>query len=184
MFDTENTQADPFLKTHLNDCYQCGKCTGGCPVASRMDYMPNQVVRMVQSGKTRKAIESEAIWQCVYCQTCSARCPKNVDCAGLMDALRRLAVQHAATAPSHRRTLLFHKAFLRSVRRNGRLNELELAGTFKATAFINDLNIPFLFRDAMLAPQLKARGKFHISGEKVRDRDIVSRIFDRCLPGN
>jgi heterodisulfide reductase subunit C len=166
---------------NAGDCYQCGKCTAGCPVADRMDLMPNQIVRLVQLGQVEKAAGSHAIWECVSCHTCTARCPKSVDCAGLMDSLRQLSVERAAPAPGQSRTVLFQKAFLRNIRRNGRLNELELVGAFKTSAFLQDLEIPFLFRNAMLAPRLGMRGKLKLNGAKVRDRELVERIFDRCL---
>jgi heterodisulfide reductase subunit C2 len=165
----------------VDDCYQCGKCTAGCPVAGRMDLMPNQIVRLTQLGQVDRAAAASAIWECVSCQTCTARCPKSVDCAGVMDWLRQLSVERAMPAPAGNRTILFQKAFLRNIRRNGRLNELELVGAFKTSAFLQDLEIPFLFKDAMLAPRMTWRGKLKLNGVKVRDREVVGRIFEHCL---
>ncbi len=175
--------AYPLTASHdLNpeDCYQCGKCTAGCPVADRMDLMPNQIIRLVQLGQSAKAAASEAIWECVSCQTCTTRCPKSVDCSSVVDMLRQQSIEQA-TAAVQNRTVLFQKAFLNNIRRNGRLNELELVGTFKTSAFLEDLAIPFLFKDAMLAPRMGMRGKLKLNGAKVRDRELVSRIFGRCL---
>jgi len=166
---------------NADDCYQCGKCTAGCPVADRMDLMPNQIVRLVQLGHMAKAASSESIWECVSCQTCTTRCPKSVDCAGIMDMLRQYSVEQASNSASQNRTVLFQKAFLANIRRNGRLNELELVGAFKTSAFLEDLAIPFLFKDAMLAPRMSVRGKLKLNGAKVQDRELVSRIFGRCL---
>lgn len=166
---------------NLENCYQCGKCTAGCPMAERMDVVPNQLVRLAQLGLIEKARRTDAIWQCVSCQTCSARCPKSVDCAGVIDALRQLSFEKGDAAPAHRRTMLFQQAFLQNIRRNGRLNELELVGVFKTKAFLNDLSIPFLFKDAMLAPRMQGKGKLHLTGERVKDGGVVERIFDRCL---
>lgn len=146
-----------------------------------MDRVPNQIVRLVQVGRTDAAIRTRAIWDCVSCQTCTTRCPKSVDCAAVMDALRQISFESGVAATPARRTLLFQKAFLQNVRRNGRLNELELIAVFKTTAFLGDLNVPLLFKDAMLAPKMRARGKLHLVGEKVRDRRVVDRIFARCL---
>jgi heterodisulfide reductase subunit C2 len=146
-----------------------------------MDLAPNQVIRIAQLGQIEKVMRTEAIWLCVSCQTCSARCPKEVDCAGFMDGMRQMAAEQAATSPAQVRTVLFQKAFLRNIRRNGRLNELELVGVFKTSAFFADLQVPLLFKDVMLAPRLGALQKLHLQGEKVRDRDVVGRIFDRCL---
>ncbi len=166
---------------NIENCYQCGKCTAGCPMAERMDLAPNQIVRLVQLGQTAKATASDAVWTCISCQTCSTRCPKSVEIAGLMDRLRQLSVESATTSPAQQRTVLFQKAFLRNIRRNGRLNELELIGTFKTSAFLNDLEIPFLFKGAGLAPRMRARGKLKLNGARVRDREVVDRIFERCM---
>jgi heterodisulfide reductase subunit C len=70
-----NTHSSPLsivnelAHTRVQDCYQCGKCTAGCPAAQRMDLSPNQLVRLVQAGQLERALRSEAIWQCVSCQT-------------------------------------------------------------------------------------------------------------------
>jgi heterodisulfide reductase subunit C len=74
-------------------CYQCGKCTAGCPLASTMDLMPNQILRLIQVGEHEQALRSHTIWQCASCLTCAARCPKEVDPARVMDALRTLLMR-------------------------------------------------------------------------------------------
>lgn len=174
---------EELARTNVRDCYQCGKCSAGCPMADHMELLPNQLIRLVQLDRVEKAMRSPAIWQCVSCQTCSARCPKSVDCTAVLDALRQLAAEHDAAPASQRRTLIFQQAFLENIRRNGRLAELELVGEFKTRSFWNDMNVPMLFKDAMLAPRMLKRGKLHLRGEKVRDRGIVRRIFQRCQDG-
>jgi heterodisulfide reductase subunit C len=74
-------------------CYQCGKCTAGCPLASAMDLMPNQILRLLQLGEHERVLQSRTIWQCASCLTCAARCPKDVDPARVMDALRTLLMR-------------------------------------------------------------------------------------------
>jgi heterodisulfide reductase subunit C len=150
-------------------------------MAYAMEIMPNQLVRLVQLGRIDKAMRADAVWQCVSCMTCTTRCPKSVNCAGVLDALRQLSVEHDAVSPQQRRTVVFQRAFLDNIRRNGRLCELEMVGTFKTKAFLGDLNIPLLLKDALLAPQMMKRGKFHLLGQHVRDRGLVERIFERCM---
>jgi len=172
---------DAFTGTDIENCYQCGKCTAGCPVAETMDVMPNQLIRWVQAGHLDKALRCGTIWYCVSCQTCTARCPKSVDCAAVMDVLRQLAAQQGIAAPQQQRILAFQRAFLDNVRRNGRLNEVELIAEFKTRAFLKDFNVPLLMKDSLLAPKLMQRSKFHVVGEKVKDRGVVKRIFERCM---
>lgn len=177
---SQSLEVQTLAHTDLAECYQCGKCTAGCPVSSHMDLAPNQVVRLLQLDQADTALRSEAIWECVSCQTCSTRCPKNVDCAAIMDALRETALALGTVAASKRTVVAFQKAFLRDIRHNGRLCELELIARFKTDVMFHTGRLAFLFKDATLAPQLTARKKLHLISEKARDRGVVDRIFARC----
>jgi heterodisulfide reductase subunit C2 len=161
-------------------CYQCGKCSAGCPMAEQMDLLPNQLVRLVQLGHFDRVLRSEAIWKCVSCMTCSTRCPKSVDCAGVMDSLREMAVEQRKASKKRLRTVLFQQAFLDNIRRNGRLSEVGLIGAFKAGAFFKDGSVLELMNGAMLAPALMKRKKFRLRSERVKDRGVVDRIFGKC----
>ncbi len=83
-------------------CYQCGNCSAGCPAASAMDLLPNQIIRLLQLGRVEEALSAKAIWYCATCLTCEARCPKGIDIARLTEALRTLAlekgIQHVEVA--------------------------------------------------------------------------------------
>ncbi len=68
-------------------CYQCGKCSAGCPVAFSMDVLPSQVIRMAQLG-LEEVLDTQTIWTCAACLTCVARCPKEIDLPRIMEALR------------------------------------------------------------------------------------------------
>lgn len=74
-------------------CYQCGKCSAGCPMVTLMDMLPNQIIRLVQLGQIDDALSSKTIWLCASCFSCSARCPKGVDLAKVMEALRLLLLR-------------------------------------------------------------------------------------------
>jgi len=149
-------------------------------VADKMDVVPNQILRLVQANLLEKARNCLAIWTCLACQTCTARCPQDVDCAGVIDAVRHQAVAKGIVPEKQQRVFLFQRAFLDNVRKNGRVSEVELIAQFKRQAFFKDFNVPLAMKDALLAPKLMQRGKFHLVGEKVRDRGVVQRIFDKC----
>lgn len=72
-------------------CYQCGKCSAGCPIAEEMDILPNQIMRWVQIGRRKKVLNSKTVWFCSSCLQCAAKCPKGIDVAKVMDTLRDMA---------------------------------------------------------------------------------------------
>ncbi len=81
----------------LLDCNQCGKCSAGCPMASAMDLLPNQVIRMAQLGQ-EEVLKSRTIWLCASCLTCESRCPRGVDLSRVMDALRLIVLRSGTPA--------------------------------------------------------------------------------------
>jgi heterodisulfide reductase subunit C len=69
-------------------CYQCGRCSAGCPFAFEMDLLPNQIIRLVQMGLQEEVAKSKTLYLCASCFTCQARCPKGIDIARVMEAIR------------------------------------------------------------------------------------------------
>ena len=106
-----------------NLCYQCGKCSAGCPIREYMDVSPNQVVRLVQLGLLEEALKTKTIWLCAGCLTCTTRCPKEFELAKFMDAMREIAMRHGIK-PTEKNLLRFHKSFLRQIKNTGRAFEL------------------------------------------------------------
>jgi heterodisulfide reductase subunit C2 len=76
------------------DCYQCGKCSAGCPVADKMSIMPHLIIRRLQRGQYEKIIKEPAIWNCLSCMTCWSRCPKKVNLCYIIRALRFIALEN------------------------------------------------------------------------------------------
>ena len=150
-------------------CYQCGKCTAGCPVATDMDITPNRVMRLLQINGRDQVLSSSTIWLCLSCETCSTRCPVDIDIAKVMDTLRKVSVA-AGYASSQKAITDFHRLFLDSVRRYGRLDELELSVK-------NNLAAGKPFRDMGLAVNLVQKGKINLRGGRVQDRDGIKKIF-------
>ncbi len=132
------TSSTPTLATEIEaatginpaTCYQCGKCSAGCPMASESDLRPHQVMRRVMYGSRERALQDESIWLCLTCETCSARCPNGCDPARVIDALREIAIE-AGMAQMPRTIDAFHKTFLEQIRTNGRLHEMGLVMDYK-----------------------------------------------------
>jgi heterodisulfide reductase subunit C len=77
----------------LSRCYQCGNCTGSCPVSYAMDVPVSQVIRMVQLGQEEAVLQTNSMWLCVSCLQCQSRCPKCLDPSKVMEGLRRLSLR-------------------------------------------------------------------------------------------
>lgn len=75
---------------NLMACYQCGKCSAGCPMAAYMDVLPNQIIRLAQLGSEEELLQSKAIWMCASCLACNTRCPKGVHIAEVIESLRQI----------------------------------------------------------------------------------------------
>jgi len=73
-------------------CFQCGACSSGCPMTEEMDMLPSKIVRMVRLGM-EEALDSETIWVCSTCFNCEVRCPRGIDIANVMEALRQLVLR-------------------------------------------------------------------------------------------
>ena len=159
----------------LQRCYHCRKCTAGCPVAVAMDYKPNAVVRMVQQGQRQQVLESSAIWMCLSCETCTTRCPNEVDIARMMDALREIALTSRARV-AEKKVVAFHEAFLASIRRDGRVNPTLMACQYK-------LKSGDLFSDVGIGLSMFAKGKLPLMTPKTGEVKEVRKLFDRPKNG-
>ena len=156
-------------------CYQCRKCTAGCPVAGRADIKPHELVRMVQLGQSDTALACQAIWECTSCQTCITRCPQKVDIAALNDLLRRMSresgkVVAGTTVPA------FNDIFLGTVRRLGRMYEMGLMVTFK-------LRTLKLLADVNKFPMMLWKRKLSILPTLVRGGAQRKRMFEQTKRG-
>jgi len=123
-------------------CYQCGKCATGCPVAYEMDLTPTQLIHAIQLGLTDMVYNSKTMWLCASCQTCSTRCPQDVDIAEVLDTVKIL-MQHDKKKPQLPNVLKFNKRFLGNLKWFGRLYELGMIAMLKLSTrkFTQDMSM-------------------------------------------
>lgn len=160
-------------------CYQCGKCSAGCPLSSEMDNPPSQILRMLQLEIPEledRALRSYSIWLCLTCEMCIARCPQEVDIPKIMDFLRGESLRQKKSNPAARDIISFHRSFLDSIKHTGRLFEMGTIADYK-------IRSAHFFQDILTAPKLFFRGKLPLFPHFIKGVSIISKIFEKSLTG-
>jgi len=155
----------------VNRCYQCLKCSAGCPMSSAMDYPPSQIMRMVQLGQEDILLTSSAIWFCLTCNTCSIRCPNDIDIALVIDTLRERALQKGIL-PAYERVPLFHQYFLDSVKKRGRTFEGEFLALYQ-------LKTGQILGSVGLGIRMFLKGRMGLIPESVENKAAFQEIYRR-----
>jgi heterodisulfide reductase subunit C len=153
----------------VHACFQCGRCSAGCPVADYFDLQVMEVVRLASYGMEDILLGSRTIWLCAACETCATRCPNEIEIAGLMDVLRSLALKKGIT-PAEPRVPLLHKSFLDSIRHWGRAYEIGMIAGYK-------LRSGDLVGDMKLGMQMFTKGKLKLLPHSIKGREDIRQIF-------
>jgi len=159
-------------------CYQCRKCSSGCPVAFAMDYPPDVILHMVHLGLRDRVLSSRTIWVCLSCETCTTRCPNDIDIAGVMDALRQIALREGRVAPAVREIPKFYQAFLGSIKAGGRVHEVRMLAMYMLrTNLLAKFLSGELLEQARLGWGMLRRGKLKLRPKRIRQTQEIKKLF-------
>lgn len=78
---------------NLKLCYQCGLCSGSCPMSPKMDLSPRQIIELARLGLEEEIANSRSVWICASCLACTVNCPRGFDLSKLMEAIRLLTLR-------------------------------------------------------------------------------------------
>ena len=154
----------------LAKCYQCGKCSAGCPVGFAMEMLPDKVMRYLQLGIKDEILDSQTPWLCASCEQCATRCPQEVEIPRVMEAIRIIAVREGKK--TGKKVALFNNLFLAVIRWFGRSYEPGLMG------FYNLLSGQFL-KDAKNAVILIAKGKIAFIPKPSKSVTQVQKMIEQ-----
>jgi heterodisulfide reductase subunit C2 len=157
---------------NLNGCYQCKKCSMGCPVADRTESPPSEIIRRLQLGAGDELLQTDLIWTCLSCETCYARCPNRINFTAVIDVLKSLAVEKGVARPEGDAPL-FNRVFLDTVKSYGRAYDLKAIAVYK-------LGTGTLKQDMDKFPAMLKKGKMAILPPSGADKETVRRIFKKA----
>ncbi len=161
---------DLILKTPPGEkiltCMQCGVCAGSCPVSHEMDYTPRELVRMVQLGLKDDVLNSNTIWLCTTCFSCSVRCPRGIRPTELMETLRPIAIAEGV----RNKNIKFDQVFSDVVKKKGRASEFLLLSKYS-------LSEPGMIKQAPFGLSLLLKGKLPLAVNKMEDASEIKAIF-------
>ncbi|MBN2290424.1 MAG: 4Fe-4S dicluster domain-containing protein [Candidatus Glassbacteria bacterium] len=129
----------------INQCQQCGTCSSSCPTAARMDFSPREIIAALRAGLLDRVLESNTVWMCSSCYSCTVRCPAGIKFTDVMYELKRLGSRYGYINRKST-TAQMARVFVKTVDRTGRSNEGEL-----------------MFRYFMATNPLKGLGKLGLS---------------------
>jgi len=168
----------------VSACYQCKKCSSGCPVTFAMDYLPNQILHMIQMGLKDEVLKSATIWVCASCETCTTRCPNDIDIARIMDVMRRESLKSGLTT-GEKKVPVFHDAFLSSIESKGRVYELGMIGQYSLKS--GDIKAKLIsgsfIEEVKLGWQMFKKGKLKLSPQKIKRTGEIKRLFKKFVRG-
>mgnify|MGYP001025452323 CR=1 FL=1 len=153
----------------VHACYQCGRCSSGCPIGDFFDLNVMEVVRLAAYGQEERLLESHTIWLCAGCETCATRCPNDIEIPVLMDVLRELTLRKGAK-PAEPRIPAFHGSFLGSINRWGRVYEIGMIANYKVKS--GDLT-----GDMKLGMDMFFKGKLKLLPHSIEGKAEIREIF-------
>ena len=160
---------NPFLEEVLNDmngdqvlqCYQCGTCTGSCPMIEQMQYGPRKILSMIQLGMEEEVLKSPDIWFCVSCYSCTNRCPREIPITRLMGTLRKMAI---ARGWAKHHEVNFGNAFATTIKNHGRIYESAMMARY----FITAMDIKGLIALAPIGIKMFLKGKIPLLPDNIK----------------
>ena len=160
----------------IQACIQCGTCSGTCPVADFMDNTPRQLIALIRADFKDEVLASNTFWYCASCYHCTVRCPKTIDIAELMYALKRYSMwksqyQEGLIGP------VFSEAFVKMILRTGRSYEPILAPSYMLS-----FNLREFVQEAQTATSLMIKGRLPLLPARIKRLERFKQVVSRIIP--
>lgn len=160
----------------INECIQCGVCSGSCTTATHWEYPPRKVIAMVRAGMKDELLKSNSIWFCVSCYLCTARCPRDIKPASIVHGLESIALREGYKPPTSTTTM--YRSFAGSAIEHGRVYEFGFMINYflKTNPFAALKMLP-------MALSLLMHKRMPLTVKKVKGKQEMKLILDKLTPG-
>lgn len=156
----------------LDDCIQCGTCSGVCPLSVYMDHTPRQIMELTRSDFKHEVLSSNTIWLCASCYACTSECPQQIRITDIIYELKQQAIQEGLY-PKRFPIPVLAQEFTRMVRKNGRITELILV--MKLFLKSNPLDA---LKNWRMGIDLQKTGRISIKPERIKRRNELATMLD------
>ena len=160
----------------LKTCIQCGTCSGTCPAVEFMDHTPRQLIAMINADLKEDVLASNTYWFCASCFHCTARCPRDIDIAGLMYAVKRYTIwnkeyQEDLIGP------VFSETFVKTIMRSGKSYEPVLA-----PSYLFSFGAREFLQEAQTATSMMLKGRIPVLPSTIKRLENFKRMVNRIIP--
>lgn len=156
----------------LENCIQCGTCSGVCPLSIYMDHSPRQVMALTRADFRDEVLRSHTIWLCASCYACTVECPQQIRITDIMYELKQRAISAGIYPRRFPIPVLAHE-FTRMVRKHGRITELVLViRLFLKTDWLAALG------NWRLGLDLMRTGRFSLLTERIKHHGDIAKMLD------
>ena len=160
----------------LTTCIQCGTCSGTCPVAGFMSHTPRRIIAMIRADRKEEVLRANTYWYCASCYQCTVRCPRGIDIAELMYALKRYSIWKT----EYGKELIgptFSETFIQTIMKSGRSYEPVLATTYLFSFGFQDM-----LQEAATATGLMLKGRMPLLPPRIKRLENFKRMVRKIVP--
>jgi heterodisulfide reductase subunit C len=157
-------------------CIQCGTCAGTCPVVDFMDHSPRRLIAMINADLKEEVLTSNTYWFCASCFHCNVRCPREIDIASLMYAVKRYSMWHQSY-PEGLVGPTFSETFVKTIVRSGRSYEPVLA-----PSYLFKFGPREFLQEAQTATNMMLKGRIPVLPTKIKRLENFKRMVNRIIP--
>ncbi len=155
----------------IENCIQCGMCSGSCPLAPHMDFGPRQLFAMAREGDMGEVLHANTMWLCVSCYHCVVKCPREISITDHMYSLKKMATEVGIKPP---KMLHLYRSFNAPVEKYGRLTDVAaMAGYGLRHPGDAIANVP-------LGLKMAARKRLEIKLASVRNIQGFKRVLKKA----